>query len=176
MPPRLVRFLVTAAGSLLCCMLLVALAPLNASSAPGVRALSPAISATPTEAPLVLTYSLNLPTVNKLLSLLPPAPPPLISPATDLGTLGGSSSEAIDVNSNGWVVGTSTIDKDSTEEWHAFLWQNGKMKDLGTLGARKVWPGVSTSVDRLPVTATTVRTKVSTMRSSGRMAALGRSL
>ncbi|MFN8469555.1 MAG: hypothetical protein U0X20_28630 [Caldilineaceae bacterium] len=52
MLPRLVRFLVTAAGSLLLCLLLLALASPNASSATGGRAQSPAITATPTETPI----------------------------------------------------------------------------------------------------------------------------
>ncbi len=52
MLPRLVRLLVTAAGSVLLGLLLLALASPNASSATGVRAQSPAITATPTETPI----------------------------------------------------------------------------------------------------------------------------
>jgi probable HAF family extracellular repeat protein len=56
---------------------------------------------------------------------------------TDLGTLGGPSSEAVAINRRGEVVGnadTRTKDKDGYPISHAFLWRSGKMIDLGTLG------------------------------------------
>jgi probable HAF family extracellular repeat protein len=49
----------------------------------------------------------------------------------DLGTVGGDSSNAYNVNEAGQIAGTSTT---SSGEIHAFLWQNGVMTDLGTLG------------------------------------------
>ena len=53
----------------------------------------------------------------------------------DLGTLpGGTQSEATDVNDLAVVVGWSTITTNPTGPGHAFRWQNGVMKDLGTLG------------------------------------------
>ncbi len=53
---------------------------------------------------------------------------------TDLGTLGGTFSEARAIDSTGDVVGTSTLSGTSFNPTHAFLDHNGKMKDLGTLG------------------------------------------
>jgi len=50
---------------------------------------------------------------------------------TDLGTLGGTNSDATGINASGQVVGYSELPGGTT---HAFLWQNGTMTDLGTLG------------------------------------------
>lgn len=47
----------------------------------------------------------------------------------DLGTLGGATSEAHDVNSNGAVVGVS----DTSAGPRAFVWQSGNMQNLGVL-------------------------------------------
>lgn len=49
----------------------------------------------------------------------------------DLGTLGGSMSQANAINEMGQVVGSSTI---SNGETRAFLYENGSMLNLGTLG------------------------------------------
>jgi probable HAF family extracellular repeat protein len=51
---------------------------------------------------------------------------------TDLGTLGGTLSIAYSVNNKGWLEGFSTLPGDTAV--HAFLWRNGVMTDLGTLG------------------------------------------
>jgi probable HAF family extracellular repeat protein len=62
---------------------------------------------------------------------------------TDLGTLGGRESSALAINDRGQVVGSSWINdrdqvfEDYTLKWgdsHAFIWQDGVMRDLGTLG------------------------------------------
>jgi probable HAF family extracellular repeat protein len=52
----------------------------------------------------------------------------------DLGTLpGGTFSQANDINNHGWVVGESG-QASGEGLGHAFLWRNGRMQDLGTLG------------------------------------------
>lgn len=50
----------------------------------------------------------------------------------DLGTLGGAG-EAVALNERGQVVGWSSLQRERSPR-HAFLWQSGKMRDLGTLG------------------------------------------
>jgi probable HAF family extracellular repeat protein len=53
--------------------------------------------------------------------------------AIDLGTFGGTESQAVFVNDHGEVIGTSNLAGDTGA--HAFLWtQSGGMIDLGTLG------------------------------------------
>jgi probable HAF family extracellular repeat protein len=51
----------------------------------------------------------------------------------DLGALGGSASNGFGSPSNrGWVTGDANLPGDLTE--HGFLWRDGVMTDLGTLG------------------------------------------
>ncbi|MGI5819225.1 MAG: hypothetical protein ACOX9R_14145 [Armatimonadota bacterium] len=52
---------------------------------------------------------------------------------TDLGTLGGDAGQALAVNQSGQVVGWSRLP--GTDTFHAFLWDNGNMTELGTLEA-----------------------------------------
>lgn len=79
------------------------------------------------------------------------APPPLPSPprpsasdadragaaaaydVTDVGTLGGRFSDAYAINEAGQVVGVANP-KRLWQRGRAFLWQNGRMTDLGVLG------------------------------------------
>ena len=51
---------------------------------------------------------------------------------TDLGTLGGSASNALAINSRGWAVGYSYVGGDTAA--HATLWNGRGAIDLGTLG------------------------------------------
>lgn len=50
---------------------------------------------------------------------------------TDLGTLGGTTSQAYSINNKGWIVGWASLPDGAT---HATLWKNGTIIDLGTLG------------------------------------------
>jgi probable HAF family extracellular repeat protein len=59
------------------------------------------------------------------------ATPPGPYVVTDLGTLGGLSAQAYDLNELGHVVGYAT---NNASQGRAFLWRNGLMEDLGTLG------------------------------------------
>jgi len=64
---------------------------------------------------------------------------------TDLGTLGGNSSEAVGINRLGQIAGNSAAADGAT---HAVLWQSGTMTDLGTLGG---------SASELPASTTSAR-------------------
>jgi probable HAF family extracellular repeat protein len=57
--------------------------------------------------------------------------------AMDLGTLGGSWSIAVAINSLGQITGESET---SSSHIRAFLWTNGTMTDLGTLGGNSSSP------------------------------------
>jgi probable HAF family extracellular repeat protein len=51
----------------------------------------------------------------------------------DLGSLGGTSCcLVVTINNRGWVDGTSNLEGDRS--FHPFLWIDGQMIDLGTLG------------------------------------------
>ena len=56
-----------------------------------------------------------------------------------LGTLGGTYSVATGLNNKGQVVGWSNIPGNQYD--HAFLWENGMMIDLGTLGGNSSYAG-----------------------------------
>lgn len=57
---------------------------------------------------------------------------------TDLGTLKGGSSYANDINDAGQIVGSSQVSK--ALDFHAVVWDGGKLYDLNTLiHARSGW-------------------------------------
>jgi probable HAF family extracellular repeat protein len=65
---------------------------------------------------------------------------------TDLGTLGGTFSFGVGINNKGWVAGFSTLPGDLNQ--HAFVWRNGKITDLGTLGGPNSAPSFSPFSER----------------------------
>ena len=75
---------------------------------------------------------------------------------TDLGTLGPAwrDSGAAAINARGQIVGTNGT---ASGKQHAFLWQSGKMTDLGTLGGRD--SGASAINDRGQVIGTSLTPK-----------------
>lgn len=62
--------------------------------------------------------------------------PAALYAVTDLGTLGGRNSTAIDINRQHQVVGWAETDPTTDDVFHAFLWEAGQMTNLGTLGGR----------------------------------------
>jgi probable HAF family extracellular repeat protein len=59
-------------------------------------------------------------------------PPKARYTVRDLGTLGGSAAEPGGVSNTDWVEGWSLLPGDAIS--HVFLWHDGVMRDLGTLG------------------------------------------
>ena len=67
---------------------------------------------------------------------------------TDLGTLGGNSVQATGINDAGQVVGRFF---NADNQVRAFLYDNGGMHDLGTLGGARVKHMVSTTAGKSSV-------------------------
>ena len=57
---------------------------------------------------------------------------PVLYAVVDLGTLGGTFAAASTLNDRAWAVGGSTLKGD--QSGHGFLWRDGAMTDLGSLG------------------------------------------
>ena len=62
----------------------------------------------------------------------PKAPHTAHYTVTDLGSLGGSLAQAGGISNTGWVEGFSLLPGD--DSFHVFVWHNGVMTDIGTLG------------------------------------------
>ena len=76
----------------------------------------------------------TLPTSPPFAAPITPKPAMVVSDVTRLPTLGGSYTNAIDINDAGQVVGVSSLALPGVVH-HAFLWTlAGGMQDLGTLG------------------------------------------
>ena len=91
---------------------------------------------------------------------------------TDLGTLGGTFSEARAIDSTGDVVGTSTLSGTSFVPTHAFLDYNGHMTDLGTLGGSCSFAYSMNDVGEVVGQACTTN-QVAFLYSGGKMTNLG---
>jgi probable HAF family extracellular repeat protein len=99
---------------------------------------SPTPTATPTASPTGSATPTPTPTGTPSST---PTPTPTTSPSaapqysiTDLGTLrddGGGSSFSFGINNSGQVTGASQTNDGS---WHAFVYSQGRMQDLGTFG------------------------------------------
>jgi len=89
-----------------------------------------------------------------LIALLFQAKPGIAVPPSysvkDLGTLGGASSEATGINESGQITGWSLAANGHT---YAFIYSNGKMTSLGSLGTDSMGYGINNSGQ---VTGTTI--------------------
>jgi probable HAF family extracellular repeat protein len=90
----------------------------------------PALLATTVTATALAVPATAVPATAVPATAVPAAAAPRHYTVTDLGTLGGLSTEVYDLNNKGVAVGRSLT---ADGEQHAFSWKKGKMTDLGTL-------------------------------------------
>ena len=81
--------------------------------------------------PLSVALKQKSPEMRDLLQAASQGIAPARYAVTDLSTLGGDTSRALGINGKGQVVGSADT---AGGHAHAFLWEKGKMRDLGTLG------------------------------------------
>ena len=134
MRSSLVRLLLTAAGAVLLVLLLNwSVSRASASSDLPSRAMSGSPAAASDRLAVaaqsvVSTSVTHLPVISKAYSA--PLRPVVLGEA-------GALFQPTDINSSGQVVGSAYIDQAQS---HAFVWQNGVMTDLGTLGGEMSRP------------------------------------
>ena len=87
---------------------------------------------------MVMIFAGGAPVSNRLAFLyLPLAAYTLGAGMNSLGTLGGTQSQAMDINDSGRVVGGA---QNGSGNFRPFRWNTGTMTDLGTLGGDSVLP------------------------------------
>jgi probable HAF family extracellular repeat protein len=90
---------------------------------------------------------------------------------TDLGTLGGGSVIATDINESGQVVGYAHT---ANGQWDAFVYQDGSMQDLGTFGGENsIATGINNSGQVVGKAQTADSTWVAFLWQNGSMQNLG---
>lgn len=91
---------------------------------------------------------------------------------TDLGTLGGASSEAFSVNASGEITGYAGAA--SGVSGGAFLYSGGKMTNLGTLGGTiSLGEGINTSGEIVGYSTLSTNSYGAFLYSAGKMTNLG---
>ncbi len=88
----------------------------------------------------------------------------------DIGTLGGTTSYAKDINNSGQIVGYSAT---SSGETHAFLYENGVMTDIGSEGSNSIATAINNSGQIVGYTGDLMRDERAFLYDNGVMIDLG---